>query len=201
MSLSLFVNRPFPPVLPAKRFVGGGPAGVVDGLLNERPEGAGVVDPAGAEVEPPVWAFLELPFTSPAFAPSSGNFEGVCEAPVPPRENLSVPVPKLPNPPLCFLSAEAPFDVLSSPALEVPNPAKLKPIPADLAASPPPDTLLAVDCPAPKSLLLDVAPKLNFGASLDMATTARRPTFPFESGYLLNWHQLQEFGVSQYTWI
>lgn len=44
----------FSPVLAPKRFVGGGPAGVVDGLKERA--GAGVVEPAGVIVVPPVEA-------------------------------------------------------------------------------------------------------------------------------------------------
>ena len=67
VELSLLVNRLFPPVLPPKIFVGGGPAGVVDGLVKEKPDGAGVVEPAGAEVV----------VVDPVEAPAKENFGGV----------------------------------------------------------------------------------------------------------------------------
>lgn len=65
-------------VLPPSRLGGGGPAGVVDGWLVEKPEGAGVVDPVGVEVE-------ETPDPSapkvdvPSAAPVAG-LGGVCAA-------------------------------------------------------------------------------------------------------------------------
>lgn len=177
MSFSIFPNNLFPPVLPPNRLVGGGPAGVVDGLLNEKPDGAGVVEPVGAdEVEPPVGTLPALPFTSPGFKrdpPPNVKLGGVCEAPVPPKGSVFEAPPKPPNPPLGLLSAAAPFDVFLSAALEAPKPAKPNPFPVDLPASPLPNILLPVDCPAPKRLLPDVPVGLNFGGSLAMAITAR----------------------------
>lgn len=137
LSLSLFPNRVFPPVLPPKRLVGGGPAGVVDGL-KLKPDGPGVVEPAGAaEVGPPVEAFPKSPLESP----SSWGFGGVCVPPRPPKDGVPEIVPRLPTLPLGLLSDVAPFDVLFSPALDVPKPAKLKPLPAEFVPFPPPKRL------------------------------------------------------------
>jgi hypothetical protein len=61
--LSCSPNRPFPPVLPPNRSVGGGPAGVVVEL---REKFAGVVEPVGAgEVVPAVGAIPKPAFDSP----------------------------------------------------------------------------------------------------------------------------------------
>jgi hypothetical protein len=63
LSLSLFPNILFPPVLPPKRSAGGGPAGVVVELKEKFD---GVVEPVGAgEVVPAVGAFPKGAFDSP----------------------------------------------------------------------------------------------------------------------------------------
>lgn len=172
--LSLFPNKLFPPALPPKRFVGGGPAGVVVGLKG-KPDGAGVVEPRGAdELLPPVEALPKKPFPSPG--PGRGRepalregFGGVCEPPRPAKDGGLEAVLKPPNPVPDLLSAVAPFEALFSPVLASPNPAKLKPLPADLPASPAPKRLLPVVCgvlPPPNRLLpagLEVPKRLEPG--------------------------------------
>lgn len=126
-------------------FVGGGPAGVVVGL-NEKPAGAGVVEPVGAdEVAPPVETFPKSPCdcAGPELEPvPKKDLGGVCEPPMPPKDGVVEPAPKPSSPPATLLFAVAPFDGLFSLALEAPNPAKLKPLAADLLVSAFPKRLL-----------------------------------------------------------
>ena len=135
-------------MLPPKGFIGGGPAGVVVGL-KEEPEAAGVVEPVGAdEAIPTVDTFPKSPFDSPEpeRGPVSGKgFWGVCEPPRPPNDGLPKPGPEPPSSPLALLPAVVPFDALFSPAVEGPSPAKLKPLPAGLLASHPPNGLPSDD--------------------------------------------------------
>lgn len=114
--------------------MGGGPAGVVDGLVKEKPDGAGVVEPAGAEVE-----------VVPVEAPAKENFGGVCVPPRPPKDGVLVPPPKPPKAAVGLLPPAASFDGLFSPALDVPTPEKFHPGPVDFPASPVPKRLLPVD--------------------------------------------------------
>jgi hypothetical protein len=197
VEFSLFPNRLFPPVLPPNRLVGGGPAGVVDGLVKEIPDGPGVVAaPAAAEVVvPPVKAPAKAPFISPGpdrEPPSKGNFGGVCAPPRPPKDGMVDPLPKPPKAAAGLFSAVGPFDVLFSPALDAPRPEKPQPAPVDLSASPLPKRLLPVDWPvpfAPNRLLPGsfelpkrpdddddelegVAPKVSLAGSLDMMAIA-----------------------------
>ncbi len=148
LSLPLFPNKLFPPALPPKRFVGGGPAGVVDDL-KEKPDGPGVVETVGAEeLVPPVETFPKKPFPSPSperEPASKEGFGGVCVPARPPKDEVTDPALNPPSPPLVLLSAVAPFDGLFSPALDAPKPAKLKPLPGDLPASPPPKRPLPAD--------------------------------------------------------
>ena len=147
LSLSLFPNKLFPPVLPPKMFVGGGPAGVVVGL-NEKPDGAGVVEPVGAdEVAPPVETLPKSPCDCPGAEPGpvpKKGLGGVCEPPIPPKDGVLEPAPKPSNPLATLLFAVAPFDGLFSPALEALKLAKLKPLFADLLVSAFPKRLLPV---------------------------------------------------------
>ena len=199
VGLSLLPNRLLPPVLPPKRSIGGGPAGVVDGLPKDESDGAGVVESAGADVVvPPVEPPPKNPLDSPGpkcDPPSEEGFWGVCEPPKPPKDGVLAPLP-LPDPPKApdaLFSVVAPFDDLFSPALDVPRPEKFHPGPDDLPASPPPKKLLPVDwlvLPAPNRLLpagfafpkrLDVddelvegvGPNVNLRGSLGMAAIGR----------------------------
>jgi hypothetical protein len=187
---SFFPNKLFPVLLPPKRLVGGGPAGVVVDWKG-KPDVAGVVEPAGVdEGVPPIEAFPNTPLDSPGpeLAPLKKGFGGVCEPPKGPNDVVAEPPPIPPKAPLGVLPVVAPVDGLFSPALGAPKLAKLKLLPACLPAFPPPKRLLPEDWPvlaSPKGLLAagfelpkrvddadafveGVPPKLNFGGSLDM---------------------------------
>lgn len=113
LEMLLFSKILFPPVLPPKRFVGGGPAGVVDGL-KDKPDGAGVVEPAGADVIAPA---DEAP-PKTLFSPSGSNWEpapnagfgGVCEPPRLAKDVAPEPKPATADPLPLLFSAVNPFD-------------------------------------------------------------------------------------------
>lgn len=173
-------------MLVPKRFVGGGPAGVVDGL-KLKPDVPGVVEPAGTgEAMPLDETFPDIPFESPR---KGEGFDGVCEPPRPAENGLLEAAANPANAPPGFVSPVAPLDDdVFSLVFEDPNPAKLNPPPAALPASAPPNKLLPGGFvpPAPKSELpggfelpkrpgVDdalvegaVGPKLNVGGLLDM---------------------------------
>lgn len=167
-------------MLPLRRFAGGGPAGVVDGLPKSKPDGAGVVEPAGAVVVvSPVEAPPKYPLDSPGPKrdPSEG-FGGVCEPPKPAKDGMLPPKP--PKAAAGLFSAVAPVDDFFSPALDVPGAEKFHPVLNDWLASelpkvPAPNRPLPTGFAFPRRLGVDdelvegVAPNIDLGGLLAIA--------------------------------